>query len=134
SYEGRVWKLDRALMTLRPHGETPPPFWLAGGTQEILELVGTCADGWISYIPGASPNPESFGQQVATIREHAERAGRDPYKIAIGGAIMCVLADDEGQLDALRDNVLLRWITMMAVTNSNLFKVHGLVHPMGEDW
>lgn len=135
SYRGRVYSLDRALLALEPYGETPPPLWVAGSSDEDLRLAGEVADGWITLPPSfTNRDPELFARQVKTIREHAERAGRDPDAIAICAGFMCLIHDDPAELDRLRDNPYVRWYGFMFMPSSNLLYDHGLEHPMGRDW
>jgi phthiodiolone/phenolphthiodiolone dimycocerosates ketoreductase len=135
SYRGRVYSLDRALMALEPYSDTPPPLWVAGSTEDDLRLVGELADGWITLPPSfCNRDPELFARQVNTIREHAERAGRDPDGIAICAGFMCLIHDDPEELNRLRDNPYIRWYGFMFMPNTNLLYEHGLEHPMGRDW
>jgi phthiodiolone/phenolphthiodiolone dimycocerosates ketoreductase len=136
SYEGRVWKLDRALMALQPYGDTPPPMWIAGSSDDDLRLAGQVANGWTTIPPGfTEDDPEVFRQQVAKLRKFAADAGKDPDELSIClSAVVCV-TENEAQMEILRDNPYLRWWAMMFLPNSNLYKKWGLgEHPMGPDW
>jgi phthiodiolone/phenolphthiodiolone dimycocerosates ketoreductase len=134
-YDGRVWKMRRAKFDLGPYGAQPPPFWLAGGSPENLELAGTCGDGWITAAPGhTEDDPQSFFDKVTTIRGHAERAGRDPDALAIGLLIFLVVDDDENICDTLRDHPIVRWNTLAYTPTTATFKKWGLEHPFGYDW
>ena len=135
SYEGRVWNLDRALLSLGPYGERPPSFWVAGGGPEVLHLVATQADGWLTYAPGATEDdPEVYRTQVEDLRRRAKEAGRDPDEISLCLEVHTVLAEDEGLLDELRDHPIMRWVTMMVVPNSAVYKKWNLEHPFGDNW
>jgi alkanesulfonate monooxygenase SsuD/methylene tetrahydromethanopterin reductase-like flavin-dependent oxidoreductase (luciferase family) len=60
----------------QPH----PPILLGGGAEKALQRVGRIADGWIS----SSRYPASdVPAAVATIRDAAATAGRDPESIRI---------------------------------------------------
>jgi phthiodiolone/phenolphthiodiolone dimycocerosates ketoreductase len=135
SYEGRVYSLDRALLALEPYGDTPPPLWVAGSHQEHLQLVGEVADGWMTLPPSFNDSdPKVFADQVRTIRQHAERAGRDPDQISICAGFMCLVHEDEEVLERIRDNAYVRWYAFMFLPNSNLYYKFGLEHPMGRNW
>ena len=134
SYQGRVWNLDRALMTLGPYGERRPRVWIAGDSSDVMELAGACADGWVTWIiPGTDEDTEVFRERIAQIRRHSEEVGRDPSDIAICTVVPALIHDDAGVLDELRDNPLVRWISLMAAPAPK-FKQWGLGHPYGGDW
>lgn len=135
SYDGRVWTLDRALLSLPPYGERPPRLWVAGGGPETRHLVATLADGWLTYAPGATEDdPAVYREQVEDVRRRAKEAGRDPDRISMCVELHCALAEDDKALDELRDHPIIRWLTMMAVTNSSVFKKWNLEHPFGDNW
>jgi phthiodiolone/phenolphthiodiolone dimycocerosates ketoreductase len=136
SYEGRVWKLDRALMALQPYGDTAPPMWIAGSSDDDLRLAAEVANGWTTIPPGfTEDDPEVFRQQVAKLRKFAADAGKDPDELSIClSAVVCV-TENESQMEILRDNPYLRWWGMMFLPNSDLYKKWGLgEHPMGPGW
>ncbi|SPM35059.1 luciferase [Mycobacterium rhizamassiliense] len=135
SDEGIVWKHKDAIVAVHPYGDTPPPVYVAGGGPEVLELIGEYADGWFTYIPGASEDtPERFAEDVATVREHAERAGRDPGSIKISVTMITVLDEDEANLAELREHPFVLWNTMLATPTSATYTRWGLTHPYGENW
>jgi phthiodiolone/phenolphthiodiolone dimycocerosates ketoreductase len=135
SYEGRVYRLDKALMDYPPYGSTPPRLWVAGGSPEALYLAGTLADGWLTYPPaGVDDDPEIYRAKVDEIRQHARAAGRDPDEISLCVLAACIVHEDEKIVDELRDNTIIRWTTMLTNANSNAYYKWGLTHPMGENW
>jgi len=136
SYDGRVWNLDRALMALQPYGDTPPPIWIAGSSDDDLRLAAEVANGWTTIPPGfTEDDPDVFRQQVSKLRKFAADAGRDPDELSIClSAVVCV-AENEAQMEILRDNPYLRWWGMMFLPNSDLYTKWGLgEHPMGPGW
>jgi phthiodiolone/phenolphthiodiolone dimycocerosates ketoreductase len=136
SFDGRVWKLDRALMALQPYGERPPPIWLAGSSDDDLRLVAEAANGWTTIPPGfTEDDPAVFAGQVARLRKFTAEAGRDPDELDICiSAVVCVTETDQ-QMEELRDNPYLRWWGMMFLPNSDLYKQWGIgEHPMGPGW
>lgn len=122
--------MRRAKFDLGPYGDTPPPFWLAGGSPANLELAGTVADGWMTAAPGhTEDDPQQFIDKVQIMRQHAERAGRDPDAISIGLLIFLVVDDDEAACDKLRDHPFLRWNTLAYTPTTATFKKWGFEHP-----
>ena len=134
-YDGRVWKMRRAKFDLSPYGVEPPPFWVAGGSPENLQLAGTVADGWITAAPGhTEDDPEGFLTKVHTVRAHAERAGRDPDKLSFALLVFLVIDEDESICDQLRDHPIIRWNTLAYTPTTATFKKWGLEHPWGYEW
>ncbi len=77
--------------------QRPIPVWLgAGAAPRALDRVGRLADGWLPV----SVRPDELGDQLATIRAAAERAGRDPATIGIHGRVERVHGDDVGRVAA----------------------------------
>lgn len=135
SYEGRHYKLDRAMISLEPFSPSGPKLWVAGATPDVTYLAGTLADGWVAAAPGyAGADPGFVSAKVKEIHEHARAAGRDPSEISICLMPACLVHEDPDALDQIRDNLPLRWITNMFVPNSNVYSTWGLVHPFGENW
>jgi phthiodiolone/phenolphthiodiolone dimycocerosates ketoreductase len=136
SYQGRVWTLDRALMALQPYASTPPAMWVAGSSDEDLQLVADAANGWATIPPGfTEDDPEVFREQVTRLRKLTADAGRDPDELDICiSAVVCVTEND-AQMESLRDNPYLRWWGMMFLPNSDLYSKWGIgEHPMGPGW
>lgn len=77
SFEGSYYRLQGATYRPRPVQQPHPPVWIgAGGARRSLPLAGRVADVWHSYGP-----PGELERKWAVVREHAERAGRDPGAI-----------------------------------------------------
>lgn len=71
----------------RPAG---PPIWIGGEGPRTLERTGRLADGWFPI----SPDVETFAAGLATVRQSAEAAGRDPGSLDIGIYSTVVMDDD----------------------------------------
>jgi probable F420-dependent oxidoreductase len=79
-FDGEFYRVPRGWVDPKPIQRPYPPILLGGSAPAALRRAGQIADGWISssrvpgsHIPGA----------VATIREAAEAAGRDPAVVRI---------------------------------------------------
>jgi alkanesulfonate monooxygenase SsuD/methylene tetrahydromethanopterin reductase-like flavin-dependent oxidoreductase (luciferase family) len=82
--------------------QQPIPIWMGGGsTPAVLERIGRLADGWIANA-GLSAG---LDERVATIRESAARAGRDPDAIGVQGVAMMLKGDDGDDIDGFRRQV-----------------------------
>ncbi|MER7788993.1 TIGR03619 family F420-dependent LLM class oxidoreductase [Streptomyces sp. NPDC097640] len=79
-YRGEHWTVPASYVDLKPATRPHPPVYLGGWAPTALSRVARRADGW---LPIAVP-PVPFDPQaavigpMATIREAAEREGRDP--------------------------------------------------------
>ncbi|MGZ4189045.1 MAG: TIGR03560 family F420-dependent LLM class oxidoreductase [Actinomycetota bacterium] len=78
SYDGRYYRLDDATYRPRPVQKPHPPIWIgAAGPKITLPIVGRQADVWHCY--GSIRQLEKYWEIVET---HAEKAGRNPDRIA----------------------------------------------------
>ncbi|HVE47790.1 MAG TPA: TIGR03560 family F420-dependent LLM class oxidoreductase [Acidimicrobiales bacterium] len=77
SFDGRHYRLENATYLPRPVQQPHPPIWIgASGPRRTLPLAGRKADVWHSF-----GSPEQMARKWDVVREHAERAGRDPSTI-----------------------------------------------------
>jgi alkanesulfonate monooxygenase len=67
---------DRVLRHVRmlPRPEPRPQVLIGGYVDRVLKRVATRSDGWITYFYPV----DAFARSWGSIREHAEKAGRDP--------------------------------------------------------
>ena len=77
SFTGRHHQLREAAYLPRPVQQPHPPVWIgASGARRTLPIAGRQADAWHSF-----GSPEQLSRKWRVVREHAERAGRDPGAI-----------------------------------------------------
>lgn len=95
--EGEFWPLRDALIALEPHDpRRPPPVFLLGGGPTAMRVAGRVADGLGTYTPGGyDDDVGGFEADLATMREAAEAAGRDPASILVVPASTVVLCEDD---------------------------------------
>lgn len=77
SVNGKYHEIEEAGLNPLPGREIP--IWFGGSADAVLRRTGRIGDGW---MPQSAPD-EKARQQIATIREAAEAAGRDPESIGI---------------------------------------------------
>lgn len=78
SFAGHHYRLENATYLPRPVQRPHPPIWIgASGARRTLPLAGRKADVWHSF-----GGPEDMARKWDVVREHAERAGRDPSAIS----------------------------------------------------
>lgn len=121
--EGPRLKLDRAALEVEP---ADVPIWIAAHGPRMLELTGRHADGWCPL----RQSPRRYAASLATIRETAKEAGRDPEVIEAGICINVLLADSEAEARELTNHPLLRAFGLW--TSNAAFTGLGRTHPLGE--
>jgi probable F420-dependent oxidoreductase len=88
-----------AKVDFQPRPERPIPILVGGNSAPALRRAGTLADGWI----GTAATVDEVRSAVSRVREHAERAGRDPAKLTFaGGCTLDVTPDDRDDPRHLR--------------------------------
>jgi len=80
SYRGDIYQLEGATMAPKPVQKPHPPIWLGGGHPDALRRAAAIADGWMGS--GGSSAAE-FARSVPLMREHLEKARRDPATFPI---------------------------------------------------
>ena len=129
-YEGPVWNLKNAAMTLKPFGKKPPPVLIAGGGK-AREIAGKYGDGWITMVPFGG-NPEQYAEDVKFVKQCADEAGRDPESLRFYITAFCLIADTEEAAEALTHNLIIRFDAVSLVTDVKLFG--GWPHPIKSDY
>lgn len=78
-FDGDHYLLDAIAMEPKPpQGQLP--VWIGGGSSAALRRTGRLGDGWMG---SALVDTDAMTQSMATIRRHAEEAGRDPASIGM---------------------------------------------------
>jgi phthiodiolone/phenolphthiodiolone dimycocerosates ketoreductase len=136
-YDGEQYSMKGGVFECDPYGERPPRVLAAtGGSAETLELVGKYGDGLLTNLPGMSlGGPEQLAADIATVRQAAERAGRDPGELRFAASVLTLMADDEAELNRLAATDILRWNTIVyGAVRGGEWRQFGYQHPLGDDW
>lgn len=80
SFDGPTVSFTDMVVAPRPV-QQPVPIWVGGSSPAALRRAGERGDGWLPQGTQLADMPAA----IATIRDSAESAGRDPDAIAIGG-------------------------------------------------
>jgi probable F420-dependent oxidoreductase len=116
-FHGEFYELPEVLMSPTPVQRPGPPILFGGASEPALRRAGRLADGWIS---ASRHDPRTIGAAVTTVREAAERAGRDPdalrfvCRAALGSPAHGPDSPLYGSYDRIRDGVA--WLADRGVT------------------
>jgi phthiodiolone/phenolphthiodiolone dimycocerosates ketoreductase len=134
TYDGPIWKLDRAIMALRPYGDTAPPVLVAGSSPRALRIAGQYADGWIAMAPTGS-DAEKTAACIKTVKDHAEKAGRDPDKLRFYLTALCLMGESDDEVEEMTHHPLIRWDATSLMLNGKDWETWGFgEHPIRPDF
>jgi len=77
-YDGPFYSVPASRVEPKPVQRPHPPLLLGGAAEAALRRAGRLADGWIS---GSAADLAGIGGSIATVREAAVQAGRDPAAV-----------------------------------------------------
>ncbi|MBJ7341280.1 LLM class flavin-dependent oxidoreductase [Mycolicibacterium sp.] len=127
-FAGEHFTLEHARLDAELHHTGPPPIWIGANGPRMLRLVGELGDGW---WPTGSAGPETYRAQLASIRESAERAGRDPEAITPAKMVVCLIGESD-ELSVIVQRPLVKSLVLQLT--SDALAATGHRHPMGERW
>jgi alkanesulfonate monooxygenase SsuD/methylene tetrahydromethanopterin reductase-like flavin-dependent oxidoreductase (luciferase family) len=89
------------------------PIWVGGRSEPAYRRVGQLGDGWLA---GGMPDAETTRRAIASIRRHAEAAGRDPSAIGLQSMVAPPPRDTAGKrFYAEHDRVVARAAELKAM-------------------
>jgi alkanesulfonate monooxygenase SsuD/methylene tetrahydromethanopterin reductase-like flavin-dependent oxidoreductase (luciferase family) len=107
---------------------------IAGGPGKALRFAGELADGWVTYWM-AGLTPEMYAEQVKEVKQHAEKAGRDPEKVRLQVWFPSVIGPDDAAITAATENAALRWDAAAMLPDGAAWERVGLPpNPLGNEW
>lgn len=129
SYEGKHFRLDDAVMDLRPPAARRPEIWVAAHGPRMLALAGRHGDGW---YPVLSYTPETYAAALDVIRSAASEAGRDPDGIVPGWLLYTVIGRTEAEARRLLEHPAVKFSALLVP--AYVWKERGVDHPLGDDF
>jgi probable F420-dependent oxidoreductase len=97
THEGRFYAVPASRIEPKPVQRPRPPIHLGGYAPAALERTGRRADGWLA--PGVPL--EFLTPMWRTVRESAEKAGRDPSSVRMIVRMNSTVTDEPGPEDRL---------------------------------
>jgi len=83
SYQGELVQFPPVYCDPKPVQKSGPPIFLGGHVPKALERVARTYDGWCPL----SNDPADYGNKVATIRQLAKEAGRNPDSLTMSAFV-----------------------------------------------
>jgi phthiodiolone/phenolphthiodiolone dimycocerosates ketoreductase len=132
-YEGPIWNLKNAILSLPPYNKKMPPLYVVTGPGRGMEICGKYSDGWGTFLPPTG-SPEWYAEQVKNIKQIAEANGKDPEQLDFIGGVMAIIAPTEDLVDQATQSPALRWDAAALVSGPDAWKRFGQKNPLGEGW
>jgi probable F420-dependent oxidoreductase len=79
AFQGRFVQFSDLRCEPKPVQKPHPPIWVGGHSKAALRRTATLADGWYGHVFWR--NPEALPQEIQTIKDLAQQAGRDPHSL-----------------------------------------------------
>lgn len=84
-FEGKHVRFSDIIFLPKPAQTPHPPIWIGGQSRAALRRAARLGNAWhpVGAIPAAPLEPEELAENLAYLRRHAGRAGRDPAEIQV---------------------------------------------------
>lgn len=133
TFHGTFYQAEAMAMDPKPVHPGGPPIWLGGDSEIALRRVGRLGDGWMAMADSDDTVPAS-PHKIATIRDAAGNAGRDPDTIGLQ-ARLSNIHDLDGlaaRIAGLRESGF-TWasVSLPALEAAGLLEVDELVDALG---
>jgi len=129
SYEGKFFRLDRAVIGLGPYRGTFPPIWLAAHGPRTLRLAARYGDGW---LPTHQMEPEEYALHLGEIRQAAGEMGRDLRSFTPSYEMTVAVAGSHDEAHSLLESNALRLGAL--VLPPDTWAKGGAQHPFGSTY
>jgi phthiodiolone/phenolphthiodiolone dimycocerosates ketoreductase len=127
-FTGQHYRLEGAVMGLRPPKGRSPEIWIAGNGPTQLDLTGRYGDGW---FPALLDGPEEYAAKLETIRASAHEAGRDPNRITPSLWQSVLIAPSEQEARSMLETTLVRTLSLV-YASARVWRQVGGEHPFGD--
>jgi probable F420-dependent oxidoreductase len=91
NFDGEFWQLSDAAMEPKSFQKPHPPIWFGASAEPSLRRAVRLGDG---FFGAGSSTTLAFADQVRTVRQALDEAGRDPGSFPIAKRIYIVVDDD----------------------------------------
>jgi phthiodiolone/phenolphthiodiolone dimycocerosates ketoreductase len=129
-FAGHHFRLERAMMDLRPPEGRTPEIWVAGHAPRMLRLTGQYGDGW---FPTMVPSPQEYKARLEVVRSAARDAGRDPASITPALHQFVAIAPTRREAQAMLRTKLARLVALVGAPAAEWRRLD-VEHPFGEHY
>ena len=128
----RLWRNEEPGLELqpRPYQAGGPPIWLGGSGPRMLRLAGSTFDGWLPF----SPTPAEYATGLKSVREAAERSGRDPDAVPAGAYLTVAVADSPREAGEQLDAYMRAYYGVPAEVMSRMQACHAGTVESASEW
>jgi phthiodiolone/phenolphthiodiolone dimycocerosates ketoreductase len=128
-FEGEFWKLQDAVLTLKPFKRTrPPPIWIGAFGPKMLELTAKLGDGWLPY---AMPL-KKYNECLVKIQSAAKREGRKLNEITPAIGLCLIIDKKQEECEKMLEAPLIK--NQILTAPDRYFKEYGISHPLGDNF
>ncbi|MEM2943029.1 MAG: LLM class flavin-dependent oxidoreductase, partial [Candidatus Bathyarchaeia archaeon] len=126
-YNGRIWRLKDAILSLPPEREGRyPPIWVGAHSNMTLETTGRLADGWLPE----HLDVDEYSEKLRKVADAAKRAGRDPECVTPALMTSLVISEDHEDCHRMLNSVAAKAYALL--TPFQKYEAHGYEHPLGK--
>jgi phthiodiolone/phenolphthiodiolone dimycocerosates ketoreductase len=125
-YNGRIWRLKDAILSLTPEREGRyPPIWVGAHSNMTLETTGRLADGWLPEHLDVN----EYSEKLKRVMDAARNAGRDPECITPALMTSLVISEDHEDCHRMLNSVAAKAYALLAPFQK--YEAYGYKHPLG---
>lgn len=92
-FDGEFYQVEAMAMEPKPPQGRDLPIWVGGGSAAALKRAGAVGDGWLGSA--AMGDAERVSGMIATVKQAAEEAGRDPAALGFQTQLSPPPRDDD---------------------------------------
>lgn len=126
-FDGRFFKLDRAILDVAPGRGGQPEIWVAAHGRRMLRLTGLYGDGWYPTLP---MTPDEYRESLDSVRAVATEQGRDGDGITAAMQAFYLAAPDRSTAERWLTHRAIRFLALLAP--DAMWQKAGVRHPLGE--
>ena len=129
-FDGRFWRLRRALFATPLYKGKAPALWIAAHAPRMLGLTGRFADGW---LPTIKMTPAEYRERLGRIAAAASEAGRSFEGFEPSVIMQVAIGKSRAEmLETMGRSPVASAMAMLLP--AALWIRHGLRHPLGDDF
>jgi phthiodiolone/phenolphthiodiolone dimycocerosates ketoreductase len=133
-FDGEFYKVKQASVGAAPFTPGGPKMIVAGGPGRAMRAAANLADGWMTYAPNGTLNPEQYAQQVEEFNGLVRAAGKNPDEMIRLVAFCVLISDDDDEMEFIVNNPIIKWDVAAIVPSGEGWRHYGQTNPLGDDF